>query len=345
MPAPVAPKPGPNPKDNPDLGEEEPFVIEGPPDESLDEKYNKRMEFPLALVSAVLIHVVIGAVIIFGLLGLLANAEDKSGVPMKLIAISGMDDSGMGSAGSGGEDDPFIKADNNPDKALDKVLDPNKLPEVKQDLMNAIKYVDPAIGNLPISDANARAYESLNKSVRDKLIGRKQGAGPGKGSGYDGTEGKGPGGTGADSTLGRNMRWVLRFRVSSGRDYLDQLKVMGAEILVPYPNSDKCLLIANLNNLDDKRPATDDDMRRLSNKIKFSDSRPEAVKAVSRTLGLDFSPESFWAFFPKTIEDDLATKETTYRNKRAEDIDETIFRVSVTGSSYEFIVDEQKLKR
>ena len=108
MPAPVAPRPGTNPKDNPDLGEEEPFVIEGPPDEGFDEKYNKRMEFPLSLVSAVLIHVVIGAVLIFVLVRLLGSGEDKSGIPMKLVAIDGMDDTGMGSACSGGDqEDPF----------------------------------------------------------------------------------------------------------------------------------------------------------------------------------------------------------------------------------------------
>ena len=178
------------------------------------------------------------------------------------------------------------------------------------------------------------------------MLGHRQGSGPGEGKGNDGSQGKGPGGTGADSTLGRNMRWVLRFRVDSGRNYLEQLKVMGAEILVPYPNnSDKCLLFSNLSNLNERKDAGDDDMRRLSNKIKFSDSRREAVKAVSQTLALDFSPTSFWAFFPKGIEDELAKKETSYKNRRAEDIDETIFRVKVNDSSYEFIVDEQKLKR
>lgn len=328
---------------NPDEEEEE-EPIEGPPDESFDEKYNKHLEFPVSLVGAVLFHVFVGAVIVFAL-GVLLAGQDKPTVPVKLVNLTGMDEVGEGSAGSGGEEDPFFKANGDPVKALqDSLADPSKLPEVKEDIRQTIKYLDPT-GNLPISNANAAAYKGLEESVRKKLLGARQGSGPGKGSGFDGTQGTGPGGTGADSTLGRNMRWVLRFKVSSGRDYLEQLRAMGAELLIPIPGSDKCVLISDLNKESDQRQASDDDLRRMSEKIKFSDSRPEAVRGVSQTLKLDFTPKSFWAFFPKEIEQDLAKKETGYRNRRTEDIEETIFRVTVRGGSYELVVDEQTLKR
>lgn len=345
MPPPVAANQGQTPSDDhdPELDEGS-VVVEAPPEEDFDEKYNKRMEFPLSLVSAVLLHVAVGAGLIFVLVGLMGSGEDKSGVPVKLVALEGMDDNGEGSAGSGGVEDPFIKADGEPDKALDSLLDPSKLPDVKENIQQTIKYLD-ASGTMPISDANAAAYASLNESVRKKLLGARQGAGSEKGSGFDNSKGTGPGGTGKDSTLGRNMRWVLRFKVSDGRDYLEQLKAIGAEVLVPYPNSDKCELFPDLSNLREHRIATDDDMRRLANKIKFSDSRREAVRAVARTLELDFTPQSFWAFFPKKVEEELASKETNYRNRRSEDIEETIFKVAVRGGGYEFVVDEQKIKR
>ncbi|HEV3383832.1 MAG TPA: hypothetical protein VG097_03400, partial [Gemmata sp.] len=322
MPAPITPKVDEDPRDDQDptdesSEEETPEKIEGPPEEDFDDKYNKRLEFPISLVAAILFHVVVGAVLIFVLVGLLGDGDDKSGVPVKLVALDGFDDSGEGSAGSGGVEDPFIKADGDPDKALDSLVDPSKLPDVKENIQKTIKYIDPT-GNLQISDANAAAYSSLNESVRKKLLGQRQGAGNEKGSGFDGSKGTGPGGTGADSTLGRNMRWVLRFKVESGRNYLEQLKVMQAELLVPYPNSERCVLIENLDNTSNQRTATDDDMRRLSNKVKFSDGRREAVRAIAQTLGLDFTPQSFWAFFPKKIENELAQKETNYRNRRAE---------------------------
>jgi hypothetical protein len=338
----VATKPNPKTKDEQELADSS-TKIEGPPEESFDEKYNKRMEFPLAVVSGILFHVLVGALLIVVLVWVLGPGGDRSGVPVKLVALQGLDDSGEGSTGSGGIDDPAVRDDSDSFKGLDSLLDPSKIPEIKEN-SPTIKYLDPT-GNLPISAANAQAYDSLSESVRKKLLGQRQGAGKEQGSGYDGSQGKGPGGTGADSTLGRNMRWVLRFKVTSGGDYLDQLRAMEAEILVPIPNTDKCIIIPDTARPKDQRTASDDDMRRLADKIKFSDTRPEAVKGVARTLGLDFTPTSFWAFFPKRIEDELSKKETGYRNRRAEDIEETIFRVRVTGSGYELIVDEQKIKR
>src|ERR1700722_6273520 len=192
--------------------EEAPEKIEGPPEEDFDEKYNKHLEFPISIVGAVLVHVLGPALLIFILVGLMPHGDDKGGVPVKLVALDGLDDSGDGSSGSGGVEDPFIKADGDPDKALDSLVDPAKLPDVKENMQKTIKYLDPT-GNLPISDANAAAYSSLNESVRKKLLGQRQGSGNEEGSGFDGSKGKGPGGTGADSTLGRNMRWVLRFKV------------------------------------------------------------------------------------------------------------------------------------
>jgi hypothetical protein len=319
-------------------------LVNGPPEEEFWDKYNKRLEFPLATVATVLIHVLVGALLVFILVRLMDKGEDKSGVPVKLVDMTGLDDAGLGSAGSGGVDEPVFRRDGDMLKAaIDSLPDPSKLPEIKENIKQSIKYLDPT-GNLPISDANAAAYASLDENVRNKLLGGRQGAGKGGGSGYDGTKGKGPGGSGADSTLGRNMRWVLRFNVKSGRDYISQLNTMRARILVPIPNTSKCLIIDNLDN-PSPREATDADLRALGDQIKFSDHRRDAVQGVAGALGLDFRPDTFWAFFPKDVEDELARKETGHRNRRSEDIEETIFRVTVQGGRYVIVVDDQKIKR
>jgi len=83
----------------------------------------------------------------------------------------------------------------------------------------------------------------------------------------------------------------------------------------------------------------------LAGKIRFSDARHNAVQGVAGAVGLDFTPRTFWAFFPKELEDKLARLETGYRNKRSDDIEETIFRVTMRGGSYDVIVDEQRMKR
>jgi len=331
--------PGVNPKDNPNLGK-----VEGPPEEEFWEKYNNRLEFPLSTVATVLVHVLIGAILVFVLMKM-ANDGNKDGPAVKLVNLTGLDDIGDGSSGSGGIEDPFVKADGDPvTAAIASLPDPTKLPQIKEDLKQTIKYLD-NVGNLPISDANAAAYESLEKSVRDKLLGARQGSGKEAGTGFDNSKGKGPGGTGTDSTLGRNMRWTLRFKVNSGRDYLDQLKAMNAKLLVPRPGSEKCLFIEDLNNPKASREATDADLRAMADQIKFSDNRRDAVRGVAATLELDFTPTSFWAFFPKGLEADLARKEMSYRNRRAEDIEETIFRVVIRGGEFDLVVDEQKVKR
>ena len=146
------------------------------------------------------------------------------------------------------------------------------------------------------------------------------------------------------------MRRVLRFKVTSGRDYLDQLKSMGAVLLFPRPEDTKQCVFYSLGNDMAGKPAdgslADDRLlSALANKIRFSDARRDAVSGVAGAVGLDFTPRTFWAFFPKSLEDELARKETGYRNKRADDIEETIFRVTVRGGRFELVVDEQKMKR
>ncbi|MBN9517333.1 hypothetical protein J0H58_02255, partial [bacterium] len=83
----------------------------------------------------------------------------------------------------------------------------------------------------------------------------------------------------------------------------------------------------------------------LSGQIKFSDTRPPSVAGVCGALGVSEPVRSFWAFFPRELEGELSRKELNYRNRRSEDIEETIFRVIVRGGSYEVVVVDQTAKR
>jgi hypothetical protein len=339
----------PTPNTKPATGTDEPEPIIGPPEETdIWERYNKRMEFPVATVAAVFLHVMVFTVLVFGLFGLMDNAEDRSNTKLQLISVGGMDDAGEGSAGSGGKENPDIVKDVDPFKGVADVLPtPQALADAKADIQKVV--LPDASGNLPIAAPNAAAYSQLDDAIRNKLlgVGSNQGSGPGAGKGNDGSVGTGPGGTGADSTRARGLRWVLRFRVAGGRDYIEQLKAMGAEILVPLPPDGKqCVLIPDLNN-PQQRIATDADLKRLAGKIQFSDPRPDQVRDVCNALDIKSPspPKTFWAFFPKGLEEELARKETGFRSRRAEDIEETIFRVAVRGGTYELVVDEQRVKK
>ena len=284
--------------------------FDGPPEEEFWDRYNRRMEFPLATVAAVFVHVVVGAVLVYVLVGLMDSGEDRSNPPLQLVAVGGLDDAGDGSAGSGGQADPDIVRDVDPFKAAKEVLPSvQALNDAKENIQKIV--LDDPNGKLPIAAPNAAAYSQLDDSIRKKLlgVGAQKGDGSQPGKGFDGTAGAGPGGTGADSTRARGLRWVLRFRVAGGKDYVDQLRAMGAEILVPLPPDDKkCILIRDLNKPvgNGRRRASEADLKRLGGKIQFSDTRREPVREVIAALGVNVTgqPKSFWAFFPRELEDE-----------------------------------------
>ena len=101
----------------------------------------------------------------------------------------------------------------------------------------------------------------------------------------------------------------------------------------------------DLKNSKTGRLATAADTRVVASQIKFSDGRPDSVSGVTSALRLDFRPKVFWAVFPKNIEEELDRKERGYRNRRPEDIEETIFSVKVSGGNYDITVADQSIKR
>ncbi len=145
----------------------------------------------------------------------------------------------------------------------------------------------------------------------------------------------------------RSSRWVLRFKVADSKEYVEQLKALGAEILIPLPpdnDAKKSILIGDLSKPEHKKPS-DADLKRLAGKVQFSDTRKEPVAGVMEVLKVEGKPPAFWAFFPKELEAELARKESNYRNRRAEDIEETIFQVAIRGGKTEIVVADQKAKK
>ncbi|MCS6867092.1 MAG: hypothetical protein RMJ56_05565 [Gemmataceae bacterium] len=318
------------------------------PQEEFWEAYNKRMEFPLAAVGTVFLHVLVGAVLVYVLVGLMNTGEDRSNPPLKLMRVGGLGDVGEGSSGSGGNPDQEIIRDVDPYQARQKAFaTPQALADARANIQKIV--LDDPNGKLAIAPANAAAYQDLDEALRKKLlgVGGRQGDGSQLGMGYDGSPGSGPGGSGADSTRARGLRWVLRFRViPGGRDYIDQLRTMRAEILVPITSDKDCIIVPDLSQPTSHRVATNDDFNRLAGKIQFSDNRPAMVREVLDALGIHAKQaKAFWAFFPKDIEEELAMKEKAYRNKRPEDIEETVFKVTIRGGKPEVVVEDQILKR
>ena len=131
-------------------------VVEGPPEEAFWDKYNKRLEFPLSTVSAVLVHVLIGAVVVFGIFQFMNRDDDKSGVPVKLVDLAGLDDGGHGLGGLGGRKKrPFARRTMANAAAIESLADPKMLPEIKEKFRKMIVNIDPT-GKMPISGRQCR---------------------------------------------------------------------------------------------------------------------------------------------------------------------------------------------
>ena len=236
--------------------------------------------------------------------------------PLKLVAVGGLDDAGDGSAGSGGVDDPIFTKDSSPFSNDKNILPtPEAIKDAKENIQ---KYVvnDPT-ANLAISPAQRRGSSvnwtklcgrSCSTAARRRVAASRQAR--------ETTTPLALGRAAAATTPRRSARCagLLRFRVASGRDYLDQLRAMNAQILVPLPPNDNGLFV--LPRLEQHRGCSgrrpDADFKDLAGKIKFSDTRRDAVQGVAGALGLDVRPKTFWAFFPKDLEVTLARLETGF---------------------------------
>lgn len=319
------------------------LLLDGPPEEEFWRRYNKRLEFPLSTAMAVLFHALVAGLLVLTW-SYFMKKEDKSGVVVSLVPeMDGLDDSGEGSAGSGGVVNPR-HPEQNAFPQLPDVPNPAELPKIKQDLSKLLQFEGES--NIPISNASAAAYRHLDQTLQQKLlgIGGKKGVGPGDGGGEEG-KGAGPGGTGANSTRARSLRWVMRFRTSGGDDYLAQLRALKAVILVPIPPENKrCHYFRDLNDLGSRTIASDTELGALNGLIRFTDPRPDSVRAVCDELGVKENAKVFFAYFPKEMEAELARKEIGFMNRRPEDVEETVFRVVPTGSGYMIVVDSQKPK-
>ena len=309
------------------------------------QKYNAHFEFPSSVVLAVLSFVMLFAVIVGVLLLALSGGRDAKPVPIRMV--QGSDDSGDGSQGSGGQETLLAKGDPLP-QAAEQLTLPNTttpLPDVK-DPTPAPVIPDPtAPGKL--ADPNQTEFQKLVDELRNpKTTGGPVGSGLEKGTGNTGQRGPGPGGTGNDNTHKRSLRWSLRFKTENGRDYVKQLAAMKATVVMPQPPDEKdAFVYRDLNNPKQGEKLAEGEWTRLATQIQFIDTLASSVKGVAEALGVGFTPRRFLAFFPPELEAELARMETKYRNRRAEDIEETVFRVTVRGGAYTLEVESQTGKR
>lgn len=316
-----------------------------PGEETFWHKHSARFEMPISYTTSAFI--LVGLFALFLLLNKLITDGPKSDPVPIALSDAGFDDAGDGSEGIGGQADPIAIGFTPPSEQDVKNLPhPDAIPEIQKELEDKLRIEDP---NSPIAISNEKAasFSTFDKSIIDKLagIGAQRGTPGGAGSGDD-KQGTGPGGAGASSTRARSMRWVMRFSTRSGRDYLDQLASLKAVVVVPIPPDGKTAYV--FRDLINPRPGTfveEKEWTKLAGQIQFCDYKKSSVTEVASALNLNFTPASFWAFFPRDLEGELSRLEVAYQNKQPEQIEETAFEVSVRAGQSSVIVASQKLKR
>jgi len=319
-------------------------ALEEPTEATFWREYSPRYEFPISLVGSIFIVAIMFVMIALIIYYSTSSNEGKTSVPIMAVD-GGFDDAGEGKEGGGGIDNPSAIGDFSPTaKDYEALPQYTAIPDVKEDIKRKILIDDPN-GTIAISDEKAAQFASLSESLRNKVIGAQKGTGGGPGNG-DGPKQDGNGGTGASSARQRSLRWILRFSTVDGRDYLRQLGGIGAVILIPIPpENNRAYIFRNLANPKAGEFVGDNEWKSLDNQIRFCDVRRDSVQNVSTALGLDFTPNSFWAYFPRGFEDDLSRKEQAYNNRKPEDIDETVFTVVMRDGSATISVAKQTLKR
>lgn len=318
-----------------------------PPSEEFWDKYSPHHEFPLSSVGSIALHIG-GVVLILLALWLLSRLaiSDKTPVPMRVMSLA-TDGDGQPGRGSGGgetrkEDvDPVVQAlpkREVPNAEIEKVVKDitpylPKVPSVKDGLRPE---------DLPTPKKIAGLDDATKKALMDGMSGQK-GKGPGAGTG-PGAEGTG-GGNAADpsSSANRAVRWELNFKTADGRDYLAQLAAMKATLVIPQPSDWKTNKV--YRNLGAGQPVGEPfDMEKLPS-LFFVDDDAGSATRLARSLGLDFSPPHFIAFFPKDIEEELAQKEREFRGRKESEIFSTTFKILVRDGRPTIVVIGQEAVR
>ncbi len=312
-----------------------------PPEEQFWEKYSPHYEFPLSSVGSLFLHV--GGLVVFLLaLWLLSKltTSDSTALPIRVMSVSGDADGPGKEGGEGGSptenvENPLPMARNIPDADLDKVKEEFKdiVPKIPQ------QEDSPQLADLK----NLEALAKLSEDIRNQLAkgsGGQKGSGENNGKGTSPEKGTGSGGKGdASSSANRSVRWVLEFRTQSGKDYLEQLAAMKATLVITHPDGTH-KAYTNLN-----APKTIPFKREELPDLFFVDDSADSASKIARELGLDFSPKSFIAFFPKDIEEELARKERIFRDRKESEIFETTFKILIRDGQPSITVTDQKTVR
>ncbi len=292
-----------------------------PPEETTWQRYSPNGESIVSGLASLLLHAALLAIILTGLWAIFDPGRPPAAAEFEPVGV----EDGDGRPGGGIANDqssgllPGAPPPNS-DEIKPVNLDDRKRPSrivPAEDL--AIRLTQPPAADDPLGEAVSRKLNgrttrpNLGAALRDIMsamqapgvrgpsktetsVGNK----PGPGAGNE----TGPG-TGHSPTWERMQRWEIVFSTESARHYLQQLDALGAVVAVIDPQ-DRVMTVRNLK----ERPAQLElrDVMAMG-RMFWVDDLPDSAESVGRELGLSFAPSAVMAFFPKSLEEELAAKE------------------------------------
>lgn len=294
-----------------------------PPGEQFWKRYSPHYEFPLSSLGSLAMHVAFVAAFV-GLLWLLARftISEKTPVPMHAMTV----------VGTNTDEGPLAQqVDALPERKEAVSLETRREVAAEwHDSLPPVRDLDP--GLRPEDLPSIIRAANLSDELRKALAGAKQVV-PGTGK-------AGAGKVGPSSSTSRACRWELVFNTKDGKDYVAQLAVMKAALLMTRDG--KAFSVYK----DLSHPKAEAFRREELPELHFIDDDAESVGKVAKVLGLDYAPKSFIAFFPKDIEEELAAKEKAFRNRKESEIFSTKFRILIRdGKPSITVIDQVPVKR
>ena len=156
--------------------------------------------------------------------------------------------------------------------------------------------------------------------------------------------------SGSTQRAKRIERWGMRWELTNYREYVAQLRGLGATLAIPVredANGPEYEIVRDLS----VRPAKliKEEIKEIQRKEFWIDDKPDSVQGVMSVLGLRLRPSHFLAIFTEEVEVKLLRLEIDYLKQRhpgrsEDDIALTKFSLKVKGGKYVPEVVEQRLK-
>ncbi len=321
-----------------------------PPDPSLWVKHSPRLEFSISTLASITFHVVLFGLFFLIVARLMNTKSGKPEVPFRSLNVtseSGDDD--LGSKGSGGGA-PIERSDatEQPMQAIPDVK-PIDLEKIKVSVATWVPELKPdtEIIEVVANSASRDKLEKMDQGLRNELLkglGEKKSQGNGAGKGNSGQAGAGEGGeTDRAKSKRRALGWIINFKTSTPKSYLNQLASMDATLIFMKPGEPlaNAVMFTELSKGYNGLPFGAKEL----NTLYFVDEERHSMQPLAKELNLNYTPELMIALFPKDVEEKLAQLSTSHRNLPEDRIEQTVFEILFKNGKYEIIVFSQRAKR